>query len=117
MISSEVRHNSLFVFMYLIHGIWFYVLLYCLHFVINVPCSVKRVIFKFDDLTFLPAGEKCQNLTNNNKSKFQGISLNKVQFNNGSEVREHIALVPAMLRNRSIVPRYGFRERMVFTGR
>lgn len=55
--------------------------------------------------------------TAHNKSKCQGISLNKVKLNNELEIREHTASVPPMLRNRSMVPRSGFRGRLVFSGR
>lgn len=51
------------------------------------------------------------------KSKGQGtisgISVTKIQ----SDITEHAALVPSMVRNRSVMPRSGFWVRLVFSGR
>lgn len=47
--------------------------------------------------------------------KCQEMSLSQVKLNNEYEIGEHTAAVPSMLRNRSILPRSDFREKLVFS--
>lgn len=69
--------------------------------------SAVTAVFNFNDI----ARKK---VSKQHTAKCQGTSLNKLELNNEWEIREQTASAPSTWRNRSMVPRSGFWQKLVF---